>query len=144
MFRIKQQVTASLFALSFLCVGQAQANGIISNPGRYDGGSLGVQTQTGTNCNSSAPDRASISAVAGNRVVDYNGSSINNGQTDLSAGIIFTLPIGQTVSGDCSKLLEMEEYRSRLDLAMTLFEAGAMTPDEIKELSEEIKQYIKN
>ena len=142
MFRIKLIKFASLLAIPFVCGGSALANGIIGNPGRYDGGSLGVQTQTGTNCSSSAPDRASISTVVGNRTRDYDGYRGSYGSSDsndLVGGVIVTIPFGGRQLGDCSALLEMEEQRARLDLAMTLFEAGAMTAEEIKLLAEEVK-----
>ena len=145
MFRINFIKYASLLALPLLCGGPSLANGIIGNPGRYDGGSLGVQTQTGTNCSSSAADRPSISAVAGTRSKEYYGSrgySYTTDNNDLAAGVIVTVPFGGKDLGDCTKLLTIEEQRARLDIAMTLFEAGAMTAEEIKLLAEEVKGVV--
>ena len=126
------------------------ANGIISNPGRYDGARLGVQTQRGTNCNSSAPDRASFSLVAGYRDRDYDygyrsdyGSykgSPDNGE--FVGGAIVSIPFGGPDFGDCSKILELEEARAQLDMATTLFEAGAMTADELRVVADKVKVVI--
>ena len=141
--RKNARLAASLFALPLLCGGPSLANGIISNPGRYDGGSLGVQTQTGSNCSSSAPDRPSFSLVGGKRSKDYDNYgdrfSRGNDTTDFVGGAVITIPFGGPQLGDCSALLEMEEQRSRLDLAITLFEAGAMSAEELRAVAAEIK-----
>ena len=127
----------------------AMANGIISNPGRYDGGRLGVQTQRGTNCTSSAPDRASFSLVAGYRDRDYSygysdgygfRGSPDNGE--FVGGAVVSIPFGGPDFGDCTNLLELEEARARLDMATTLFEAGAITTEELKAVAEATKAVI--
>ena len=145
------QLIKSLFATVAL-VGMAtpaMANGIIRNPGRYDGARLGVQTQRGTNCTSSAPDRASFSVVAGYRDRDYNygysdgygfRGSPDNGE--FVGGAVISVPFGGPDFGDCSKLLELEEARSRLDMATTLFEAGALSTEELKAVADDAKRVI--
>jgi len=145
------KIIKSLFAVATLAAMStpAMANGIISNPGRYDGGRLSVQTQRGTNCSSSAPDRASFSVVAGYRGNDYEYSyagdrgyrgSPDNGE--FVGGAVVTIPFGGPDFGNCSNLLEMEEARARLDMATTLFEAGAMEAEELRAVAEEVKGII--
>jgi len=49
------------------------------------------------------------------------------------------MPLGGTSVGNCNKILSVEESRTRLDMAVTLFEAGGMSADELKQIATEIK-----
>ena len=114
----------------------------INNPGRYDGGRISIQTQTGTNCSSTAPDRASVGVAAGYENRDsygYYGNSSGYDNSGMVGGVYVAVPFGGPDPGNCSTILEMEQQRARLDMAVTLFEAGGMTADELRTLSEEIK-----
>jgi len=133
--------SAASAALAILCASPATANGIIAPARRFDGGRLSVQTQTGSNCSSSSPDRAAISATAGVRGQD-RFSGINYNSQDLLGGVSVTIPFGASQKGDCSKLLKIEEARNSIDLAVTLFEAGAMSADEFKEVMERARAVL--
>lgn len=118
---------------------------IISNPGRYDGGRVSIQTQSGTSCSATAPDRASIGVAAGyEQNNQYGGINVNTGSNNggFVGGVYVSMPIGGRSAGNCDTILEMEQQRARLDMAVTLFEAGAMTADELKEVAESVKGSI--
>lgn len=141
--RIKRTLWATAgSALAVLCAAPGWANGIVTTPSRYDGGRLSVQTQTGSNCSSSAPDRASFSAVAGTRDRSFTGG-YSSGSQDLVAGVAVSIPFGGPGLEDCNGLLRIEEARNRIDLAVTLFEAGAMDADEFKAIMEEAKSVLR-
>ena len=97
------------------------------SPQRFEGGDLSIDSATGARCSSSAADRASASIVASGH------------ETDSRVAAVISIPFGGNDPGDCSTLLKHEEARSRLDLAAQLFEAGALTPEEFKQIAEEIK-----
>lgn len=135
-------------AAAFISPMAANAQAIISNPGRYDGGRLSIQTQTGTNCSSTAPDRASIGVAAGYEDNSYDNGFYNGGyygapdRSGFVGGVHLSIPFGGTDPGNCRTILTMEEQRSRLDMAVTLFEAGGMTAEELKALAEEVKGVV--
>lgn len=133
---------ATGIALAVLCANSAWANGVIAPARRFDGGRLSVQTQTGSNCSSSAPDRAGISAATGVKDRAFDGG-YGNGSQDLVSGIAITIPFGGPKFGDCSSLLKLEEARNKIDLAVTLFEAGALSAEEFKAVMEEAKSALK-
>ena len=142
--RIKRALWAATGStLAVLCANPVWANGIITPASRYDGGRLSVQTQTGSNCSSAAPDRASVSAVAGTRDRSFTGG-YSSGSQDLVAGVAVSIPFGGPALEDCNGLLRIEEARNRIDLAVTLFEAGAMTADEFKAIMEEAKAVLRD
>ena len=122
----------------------AEAAPFISNPGRFNGGRVSVQTQTGTSCSATAPDRASLGVAAG---VDGNDSDSgyygSENRAGFAGGVFIAVPFGGQPVGDCNLILEMEQQRARLDMAVTLFEAGAMTSEELKEIAEDVKQYVR-
>jgi hypothetical protein len=126
-------------ALAVLCANAGWANGIITTTRHADGGRLSVQTQTGSNCSASAPDRPSLSVVGGVRDRDYGFGS---GGQDTVAGVAFTIPFGGQKIGNCNDLLSIEEARNRIDLAVTLFEAGALTGEEFKAIMAEAKSVL--
>ena len=138
----KKLLTGTLAAASVFTMTPAAQAQYISSPGRYDGGRISIQTQTGTNCSSTAPDRASVGVAAGYENRDsygYYGNSSGYDNSGMVGGVYVSVPFGGTDPGNCSTILEMEQQRARLDMAVTLFEAGGMTADELRELSEEIK-----
>ena len=141
--RLQRTLWATAAAsLAVMCSNPARANGIITTSRHADGGRLSVQTQTGTNCSATAPDRASVAAVAGSRSRDSSGNYDSN-SSDLVAGVAVIIPFGGQSYGNCNKLLELEEARNRLDLAVTLFESGAITAEEFKETAERAKSALK-
>ena len=118
----------------------------ISNPGRYDGGRISIQTQSGTSCSATAPDRASIGVAAGyedNDSYSYGGGYGGGNNSGFVGGVYVSMPLGGKGVGDCSTILEMEQQRARLDMAVTLFEAGAMTADELKEIADSVKGAVR-
>lgn len=132
-------------AAAFISPMAANAQAIISNPGRYDGGRLSIQTQTGTNCSSTAPDRASVGVAAGYEDRDsYNYYGNTNGYDNRGfvGGVHISIPFGGTDPGNCRNILAMEEQRARLDMAVTLYEAGGMTAEELKGLAREVKGIV--
>lgn len=121
----------------------ANAGPIIGSPGRYDGGRVSISTQTGTNCSATAPDRASVGVAAGYESVDRNNFTNGSSGYDNSGftgGVYISMPLGGADVGNCNTILQVEENRTRLDMAVTLFEAGGMTADELKQIATEIKQ----
>ena len=137
---------AAVVALSVMCPLAAEASTIISHPGRYNGGSLGVQTQTGTNCSSTGADRGAIGvfATGGTGGNNYGGfGSYSTGGSDARAGIGISIPFGGPKIGNCSKLLQMEEGRNRLQLAMELFEAGGLSAEELAEIAADVANSVK-
>jgi len=138
---------ASVMA-SFVAPLSASAQAIITNPGRYDGARLNVQTQRGSSCSSTAPDRSHFSVTAGHRNYNYDNVRYNgnyyggNDSGEFVGGVVLTIPFGGPNFGDCSNLLELEEARAQLDMATTLFEAGAMTAEELKEVADRTKAVI--
>ena len=104
---------------------------LISSPGTFSGGNVSIQTQSGTSCSSQSPDRASVGAAAG--YGDDGGAA---------ASVFVAMPFGGSVSADCRAFVELEEQRARLDMAVTLFEAGALDADELREIAEDVKQYV--
>lgn len=145
MFIKKIALAGLAFCSTFAMVPSAKAD-FISSPGRYDGGRLSIQTQRGTNCSSTAPDRASVGAAFGYENNDNYGYNYNNyngaDSSGLVGGVYVALPFGGPTLGDCNNILVMEEQRARLDMAVTLFEAGGMTADELKELAAEVKSFV--
>ena len=113
---------------------------LMSSPGNFSGGNVSIQTQDGTSCSSQSPDRASIGAAAGYQ----DGSSFGSGSgSSLAGGVFIAMPLGGSVSADCRTFVELEEQRARLDMAMTLFEAGALDADELKAIAEDVKRFVK-
>ena len=136
--------TAALATLTILPLG-ASAGTIIGSPGRYDGGRVSIQTQTGTSCSATAPDRASLGVAAGYENTDnygYYGQGSGYDSNGLVGGVYVSMPFGGQPIGNCNTILSVEEQRARLDMAVTLFEAGAMTADELKALAEDVKATI--
>lgn len=136
-----KQLALGLLAFA-ATAGPSFAVPIISNPGRYDGGRVSIQTQSGTSCSATAPDRASIGVAAGYENNDYNGG-YGGDNSGLVGGIYISMPFGGQPAGNCDTILEMEQQRARLDMAVTLFEAGAMTADELKEIAESVKGAVR-
>lgn len=140
---LKKLVMAGLMLASTAALTPvANAVPIIGSPGRYDGGRVSISTQTGTNCSATAPDRASIGVAAGYESVDRNnfyGGSSGYDNSGFTGGVYLSMPLGGTDVGDCNKILSVEESRTRLDMAVTLFEAGGMSADELKQIATEIK-----
>ena len=128
-----KRITMGAIAL-FTAAGPSLAVPIISNPGRFDGGRISIQTQTGSSCSATAPDRASVGAAAG-----YQDGDRDSG---LAGGFFVAVPFGGTPAGNCNTILEMEQQRARLDMAVTLFEAGAMTAEELQEIANDVKKYV--
>ena len=98
---------------------------------RFEGGQLSIDSSTGTRCSSTERDRANASLV----------SSANENDSRVAA--LITVPFGGSNQGDCSTLLKHEEGRSRLELAAQLFEVGALTPEEFKEIADEVGSLIR-
>ena len=48
---------------------------------------------------------------------------------------VYAMPFGGEPTGDCRLKIEMEQQRARLDMAVTLFEAGAMSQEELQEVA---------
>ena len=128
-----KQITMGALAL-LATAGPSLAAPIISNPGRFNGGRVSVQTQTGSSCTATAPDRASVGAAGG-----YQNGDEDSG---LAGGFFVAIPFGGTLAGNCNTILEMEQQRARLDMAVTLFEAGAMTAEELREIANDVKGYV--
>lgn len=118
------------------------AGPIISNPGRFDGGNISIQTQSGTSCSSQSPDRASIGVAAGYENNSGGGGFSGGDNSGLSAGVFVAMPLGGETAGNCRLILEIEEQRARLDMAVSLFEAGALDANELREIAEDVKSYI--
>ena len=136
-----KQVTFGLLALA-ASAGPAFSNTLISSPQRFSGGRVNIQTQTGTSCSATAPDRASIGVAAGYQDNSTSGeyASDNSG---LAAGVFVAMPFGGEPTGDCRLIIEMEQQRARLDMAVTLFEAGAMSQEELQEVANDVKRLLK-
>ena len=132
---------ASCFAIPLAIVhgSPVSANTYINQ--RYESGSLGVQTQTGTNCTSRGADRGAIGVFATGGTGGGGSSYDSFGSYSTSsarAGIGISIPFGGPKIGNCSKLLEMEEGRNRLQLAMELFEAGGISAEELAEIAADV------
>ena len=54
-----------------------------------------------------------------------------------------SIPFGGPKLKDCSNLLAMEEARNRLQLAMTLYEAGGLSATELQEVVKDTAQLVK-
>ena len=137
--------SAAAASLAVVCASPSWANGIIAPARRFDGGRLSVQTQTGSNCSSTAPDRAAVSVVAGYRDRDYTytgGYYGNTGSGDFVGGVALTIPFGGPDFEDCNGLLTIEEARNRIDLAVTLFETGAMSADEFEQVMRDARAVL--
>lgn len=139
----------SLLALSLLHISPASAFTSIRQPTKFSGGRVTVQTAAGGSCSSTAADRATIGVIAGTTAEDYdqlnNGSSFGSYNTDNSeivAGVGLVIPIGGTVSANCNKLVEMEEARTKMELAVTLYESGSLTKEELNEILAETKSIL--
>ena len=134
-------------ALSALAVmataGPTFANTLITSPQRFSGGNVDIQTQTGTSCSASAPDRASVGISAGYQESSGGGRRNNNDDGGLAAGVFLAMPFGGQPTGNCNLIIEMEQQRARLDMAVSLFEAGAMTQEELQEIANDVKRYLK-
>ena len=128
-----KQITMGALAL-LATAGPSLAAPIISNPGRFNGGRVSIQTQMGSSCSATAPDRASVGATAG-----YQDGDRDSG---LAGGFFVAVPFGGAPAGSCNTILEMEQQRARLDMAVTLFEAGAMTSEELQEIANDVKGYV--
>ena len=61
----------------------------------------------------------------------------------MRAGIGISIPFGGPQLGDCTKLLQMEEGRNRLQLAVELFEAGGLSAEELKAIAAEVANTVK-
>ena len=139
----------SLLALSLLHVGAASAIPL-RQPSKFNGGRVTVQTAAGGSCSSTAPDRASIGVIAGTTAKDYQElnttSSFGGGSyrdnSELVAGVGLVVPIGGTVSANCNKLVEMEEARTKMELAVTLYESGALSKEELNVILTETKSIL--
>lgn len=139
----KLAVVGAVIASAATFAPSVTAGPIIGSPGRYDGGRVSISTQTGTNCSASAPDRASIGVAAGYESVDRNnftGGSSGYDNSGFTGGVYVSMPLGGADVGNCNTILRVEENRTRLDMAVTLFEAGGMSADELKQIATEIKQ----
>ena len=139
----KLAVVGAVIASAATFAPSVTAGPIIGSPGRYDGGRVSISTQTGTNCSASAPDRASIGVAAGYESVDRNnftGGSSGFDNSGFTGGVYVSMPLGGADVGNCNTILRVEENRTRLDMAVTLFEAGGMSADELKQIATEIKQ----
>lgn len=140
------KLATKLFAATFglFLAAPATAAPLIGGHGNYDGGRLSIQTQTGTSCSSSAPDRASIGIAAGfednNFDTPFGGTPADNGS--LAGGVFIAIPFGGQDPGNCRQILTMEEQRTRLDMAVTLYEAGALTEEELKAVAEDVKRFV--
>lgn len=138
-----------LLGLSFLCVSPAYSNTIIRQPSRFSGGRITIQTATGGSCSSTAPDRASIGVVAGSSISDYeslNSATTSSGSyrdnAELIAGVGVTIPFGGAPAANCNKIVEMEEARTKMELAVTLYESGSLTKDELNAILNETKSIL--
>jgi len=139
----------SLLALSLLHVSPASAFTSIRQPTKFSGGRVTVQTAAGGSCSSTAPDRATIGVIAGTTTEDYetlNSTSTSFGgyrdNNELVAGVGLVIPIGGTVSANCNKLVEMEEARTKMELAVTLYESGSLTKEELNQILNETKSIL--
>ena len=138
-----KQIAFGFLALA-ATAGPSFAAPFISSPGRFDGGRVSIQTQTGTSCSATAPDRASVGVAAGYENNDYSGRNNNNSDNSgLVGGVFVAMPFGGAPAGNCDTILEMEQQRARLDMAVTLFEAGALTAEELQEIATDVKGYVK-
>lgn len=138
------RIALGVLTLIATTAGPTIAAPLLSGNGQFSGGNVSIQTQSGTSCSSQTADRASIGVAAGyedsSTSGDFGGGS---GGSGLAAGIYVAMPFGGTISADCNGIVVLEEQRARLDMAMTLFEAGALSADELKEIAEDVKKYVK-
>ena len=104
----------------------------ISQSQRFESGRVSIDTATGARCSATGADRASASIVGGTN--DYGDSSV---------AAIISVPIGGPQMGDCDDLLAHEEGRSRLELASQLFEVGALSAEEFKQIADDVAEIIK-
>lgn len=116
-------------ALLFAGAQPSRANHV-PNPERFSSGRLSVDSSTGGRCDSTGADRPSISVTGG-------------AGDDPFVGTFITIPFGGPSIGDCTELLRHEEGRSRLELAAQLFEAGAISAQEFKDIAVDVANLIR-
>ena len=118
-----------LVALSLLLGAPAaalgQTHGQVRGPSNSVDGSLGVR------CSASAGDSPNI----------YLEGGVDDDDPRVMVGV--RIPLHPQDFGDCRKILAYEEGVSRLAVATSLFERGLITPEQYKEIADEVYQLIK-
>ena len=115
----------TIWTLPFLLGSAGHAQWI--SPQRHEAATLSIDSATGARCTSRGADRATVAVAASGH------------ETDSRVTAMIMIPFGGSDPGDCGELLKHEEARSKLDLAAQLFEAGALTPEEFKQIADKIK-----
>jgi len=62
------------------------------------------------------------------------GGGYNRDSNELVGGVALTVPLGGTIQANCDTIVEMEEARTKVELAVTLYEAGSITKEQLQQI----------
>ena len=147
-----QRVTVGLLGALLLwapSAARAQMFSLWPQIQRPTGGSLELESRDGDRCRQHRGDRASVSIAglggAPDRPLD-SGDSYGIGYGGLldgiGGGVMVSVPFGGGATGDCRRLLQLQEARSELELARSLMEEGLMNQEQYEALGQRLRQQV--